>query len=1068
MRRLILILFLTVFVGFTSLMAQTKTITGTVTSSEDGNSVPGVSIVVKGTTVGTITDGSGKYSLSVPSDATHLLYSFIGMVTQEVAIGGQSVINITMESESLDLNEVVVTALGIRKSKKALGYAVSEVNTSDMERVPVIDVTEGLKGKMAGVDISSASGSPGASTNIFIRGVSSLTQSNQPLYVIDGVPMNNFSSSTTTSTASVDFGNAASDINPNDIESMSVLKGAAATSLYGSRAANGAIIITTKSGAKGAPVQVNFSSSTSLEEVGRLPYYQGVYGQGWSGTYDSRENGSWGPKMDGTMRLTGNVVDNSQRLKPFKFYENGLRDFYEYGYTAQNSLSVSGSTDLMGYYVSFANTTQDGVIPGDKDKLNRNSITFKGNGGTEKTKIDFGVTYTGKKINAVSTGQGDDAGTGKSMFQEILQNPVDMYIPMFRDYKGKFDNVDNYYTPYAQNPYFIIGENNNERKSDRINSFLNINQYLAEGLNLMWRGGLDIVSSHSKRYGALTRISSDAPNFGTAQDVAGAVIDESRTVSQFNSDLLFIYDTKIIVGGGALGIKGTFGNNINMIQQNRMKTTAKGLVIDGYYNVKNIAGAPVVLGTSYEKRVIGLYGTIDFDLNSYLFVQLTARNDWSSTLPLNNNSFFYPGVNMGFVFTDLLPDNNILSYGKLRTSYAYAGNDAPVESIGTYYRSSVIRAGGYGFTRYPVNGIAAFEKATIMGNPNLSPEISKEFEIGFDLRFFSNRLAVDLSYYNKITDDLIMEATTAPSSGFNTLTSNLGQIENSGIELMLNGSVVKKDNFNWNITYIFTKSNTVLNSLSAELGVNEYIINSAYQTEFVAIPGEQLGQFRIPDYKRDPDGHIIVGSDNGFPLEGDKRMMGSIVPDYKMSLGNTLSYKDLSLSFLIDYQKGGQMYSYTSSITFWSGNNEQSLTNLRRPYVIPNSVIEVEDGVDGDGKPIYKYLENSTPVNNNWHEYYSGNTNRPIEEKRIIEKTYLKLRDVSLSYNLPSAVVNKIGLSSSSISIYGRNLFLWTPAGNSFVDPETSTYGNDLYGMFGEFAGAPSTRSYGVKLNVTF
>ncbi|MCK5906134.1 MAG: TonB-dependent receptor, partial [Flavobacteriales bacterium] len=721
-----------------------------------------------------------------------------------------------------------------------------------------------------------------------------------------------------------------------------------------------------------------------------------------------------------------------------------------------NSVAVSGGTDLMGYYLSYANTHQDGVIPGDKDKLNRNTLTFKGNGGTEKVKFDFGATYTGKKISAVSTGQGDDAGAGKSIFQEILQNTVDMYIPMFRDYESKFDNLDNYYTPYAQNPYFIVNENGNDMQSHTINSYINFNAELAKGLNLMWRGGLDVSNTFSKRYGAIAKITDGAHN-ASAQSVAGAVTDEQKSLAQYNSDLILTYNTAFdLSGDDVINFGATIGNNINQIDYSRSTTNSKGLVVPNYYNVANISGSANVSSYEYRKRTMGLYGTLDFDFNSFLFLQLTARNDWSSTLPTDNNSFFYPGVNMGFVFTDLLPDSDAFTYGKLRASYALAGNDAPVHALNAYYSPAYIGA-YYGATAYPVGGVAAYEQGNLLGNPNLSPEISTEIEFGGDFRFFNNRLGLDVAYYKKVTDDLIMQADIASSSGYTAQTTNLGKITNTGIEVLLTGTPVQTDNFNWDMTVVYTKSNTILDELSKELGVEEYVIYSAYQTEFVAIPGEQLGQFRIPDYKRNDAGQIIVG-DNGLPLEGDKINYASSVPDFKASLGNTFTYKDLSLSFMFDYQKGGYMYSYTSSITFWSGNNEQSLTNDRRPYVIPNSV--QENGAGG-------FVENSTPIHNNWHEYYSGNTNRPIESTRIIEKTYLKLRDASLSYNL-TKVAKKIGLDNASVSIFGRNLFLWTPASNSFVDPETSTYGNDLRGMFGEFGGAPSTRSYGMKLNLSF
>jgi TonB-linked SusC/RagA family outer membrane protein len=882
------------------------------------------------------------------------------------------------------------------------------------------------------------------------------------------VPVNNeyLSGNSTTGaktvTRAIDFGNAASDINPADIESMNILKGAAATSLYGSRAANGAIIITTKSGKKNQDLKVNFSSSASINDVGRLPYYQNKFGQGWSGLFAYEENGSWGPLLDGEDRLIGNEVDNSQRVMPFEYQENSLRDFYEYGYSLNNSISLSGGGDKIGYYASYANTKQDGIVPGPVDILDRNSFTFKANGGSEYTKINFSTSYINKKIKAVATGQSDDAGGGKVLYQELLQNPVNHYIPLYRDYNNKFDNLDNYYTPYSQNPYFIINENGNDFKQDRLISNINIEQKIIDNLSVSWRGGMDHYSNFYKDYGALTRLTPGSPNYKLATPVAGATTEEARTVTQLNSDFFINYNGLFKVAQNSLEYNVIIGNNINQRYSKRTTTIARGLVVPEYYNVANIKGSADVSTYEYMRRTVGLFATVSLNLNNYLFTQITARNDWSSTLPKENNSFFYPGINLGFIFSEFIPKNKVFTYGKLRGGYALAGNDGPVYALESYYSSAVIRNGGYGVTKYPVGGVPAFEKSQLLGNPNLSNELSKEFEIGTDIRLFSNRIGVDVAYYNKKTTDLIFTTNIAASTGYGQQVANLGQITNSGVEVKLDLTPVKIADFKWDLTYMFTKNNTVLDKLSDELGVTEYVINGVFETEFVAIPGKQLGQFRVPDYKYSPSGKIVVG-DNGLPLEGDKILIASSVPDYKMSLMNTFSYKGVSLYALIDYQKGGYMYSYTADMVFWTGNTEQSVINDRKPWVIPNSVKEI---TASDGT--VTYVENSTPIHNNWEDYYSSNTNKPIEAKRIIDKTYLKLRELSINYSLPASVLSKLRLASLNVGLYGSNLFLWTPSDNSFVDPETSTYGNGIEGLFGEFGGAPSVRNYGIKLNLSF
>jgi len=1054
--------------GISEAYAQQKTITGTVTSVDGGITLPGVTVVVKGTMVGTITDINGIYKINIPENRDIVIFSFVGMKTIEKQIGNVNIVNVVMEPDVIGVDEVVVTALGIKKSKKALGYAVSEIKADDLDKVQVIDATKALQGRVAGVDVSSSSGAPGSSTRVIVRGVSSITQSNQPLYVVDGIPINNeFNSGNSTSgvksvTRSMDFGNGASDINPSDIESINILKGAAATSLYGSRAANGAIIITTKSGAKNQDLKINFSSSSSFSNVGRLPYYQRKFGQGWSGLFAYEENGSWGPLLDGRNRLIGNEVDNMQRVMPFEYQDNSLRDFYEYGYSLNNSISLSGGGDKIGYFASYTNVKQDGIVPGPVDILDRNTLTFKANGGTDKTKISFSTSYVNKKVSAVATGQSDDAGAGKVLFQELLQNPVNHYIPLYRDYKGIFDNIDNYYTPYAQNPYFIVNENGNNFVQDRIISSVNIEQKIIDKLKISWRGGVDHYSNFYKDYGAMTRLTKGSPNYALATPVAGATTEEARMVTQLNSDIFLNYDGVLDVGNNSLEYGIILGNNINQRYSKRTTTIAKGLVVPEYYNVTNIKGSADVSTYEYLRRSVGLFATVSLNFNNYLFTQITARNDWSSTLPKNNNSFFYPGINLGFIFSEFIPKNRVLTYGKLRGGYAFAGNDGPVYALDSYYSSAVIRNGGYGETRYPVGGVPAFEKSQLLGNPNLSNELSKEFEIGTDMRFLNNKIGLDIAYYNKKTTDLIFTTNIAASTGFRQQVANLGQITNSGIEFKLDLTPVKTSSFRWDLTYMYTKNNTILDKLSEEYGVSEYIINGIFETEFVAIPGKQLGQFRIPDYKYTPNGKIIVG-DNGLPLEGDKVLIASSIPDYKMSLINTLTFKGVRLSALVDYQNGGYMYSYTADMVYWTGNTEQSLINDRRPWVIPNTVKEVI-GKNGD----ITYVENSTPVYNNWEDYYSSNTNKPIEEKRIIDKTYLKLRELSLNYTLPDKIVKKIKLTSLNIGVFGSNLFLWTPVSNSFIDPETTTYGNGIEGLFGEFGGAPSVRSYGVKLNLIF
>jgi len=698
------------FVGMSTLLAQTKQITGRVTSAEDGVPIPGVSVSVKGTTTGTITDADGNFNLTVPGNEV-LVFSFVGMKAKEVPITAETVYNVSLETITIGVEEVVVTAMGIKRDKKALGYSVSEFSGEDFGDVGNDDATKALQGKVAGVSISAGSGAPGAATRVLVRGLSSITGSNQPLYVVDGVPINNsFSSGNATENsmnvnAKVDFGNSASDINPADIETISVLKGAAASNLYGSRAANGVIMITTKKGAKNNDLIVNFSSSSAFTDVGRLPYFQKKFGQGWSGTYDSKENGSWGPIMDGKDRLTGYVVDHEQQVAPFSYKKDGIRDVYEYGYALINTVALSGGNNMMGWYASATNSTNDGVLPGAVDILNRNTLTFKGNGGTEKTKFNFGMTYINRVNKTIPTGQGDDAGTGAVIYSDILYQPVNHYLPDYRDYNYKFNNLDNYYNGYAQNPYFTLNETGAKADQNRIIANLNISQKIIEGLDISFTGGLDTYSQFSKVHGAVAKVTPGSNNDGTINDVAGGVKEEAKYQTQLNSDLIVSYRNETDLFGGQLKYSLLFGNNINQRSFKRDNIVSKGLVVPGYYNVGNISGSAEVYTNEYMRRLVGVFGQLGLEFNDFLFVNLQARNDWSSTLPIDNNSFFYPGATLGFIFSDLLPKNKTLSYGKFRLSYALAGNDAAPFMTSEIYRPSILRAGGFGFTNYPVGGI---------------------------------------------------------------------------------------------------------------------------------------------------------------------------------------------------------------------------------------------------------------------------------------------------------------------------------------------------------------------------
>ena len=1055
MKRITSMLVCLMLFGSIAIHAQDIQIKGTVTSAEDGSPVPGVSVVIKGTKTGMATDVNGTYSLTAPSDAT-LVFSAVGMKQQEVPVAGQTTINVTMETEVVGLEEVVVTALGIKRSEKALGYAATQVTSEEITKSRTNSALNSLQGKIAGVNVSTASGAPGASTKVILRGYSSLTGSNEPLFVLDGVPINNSASNFMDPNNSVnrtqDFGNRINDINPDDIESMTVLKGAAATAQYGSRAANGVIVITTKSGSLNQKLSVDFTSSYMASTPLRLPQLQNSFGQGWNGHFAFEENGSWGPPLDGKERLWGNVVDNSQQLKPFSAQKNNLKDFYEVGSTFMNSLSVSGGTDIATYYLSYNNTTENGVVPGDHDSYKRNTITLKGDIKGKKLTSSANISYINKKSSYVTTGQGGD---GTTVFQEIIQIPRDMSIVDFSDYNYKFNNLDNYFTVYAQNPYFALNENGDAFNEDRVYGNLDFDYELTKWLKARYRIGTDVSNDQLSDWVAIAKTDPESPNASQTQ-IPGAVTERARLARETNSDLYLISTNKVSSG---LTINGLLGYNVNERYFKNSYAYGSSLNVPGFYKLENATEFPIPPSvTESKRRLYGVLAQVDFDYKGYLYLSLGARNDWSSTLPENNNSFFYPTANASFVFTDVIEGlKPLLSFGKLRASWGKTGNDAPPYSVKSVFTPGNIYL-PFGQIAFPFAGVNAFEVSNQIGNPELSPELTQEYEFGGDLRFFNSRVNFDIAYYNRITTKQILAVPIATTSGYTTQVKNFGKVRNRGIELMVNLIPVRTSNLNWNIT--LTYSNNQNEVIELTKGLEKVVLTSVYGIDFVAIPGKPLGTFlgHAPDM--DDQGRIIVNA-SGIPTTAaDKVEYGNIQPKYLAGITTGLGYKNLSFTCSFDIREGGLMYSYTKRLNFFVGNATNTLYNDRQPWLVPNSVMD-----DGTGN----YVENTVPIDvATVADYWNQTQNNMISRDHIIDRSYVKLREVVLSYNLPKKAVTKIKLSDIQISLIGRNLLLWTPKENNIIDPEITTFGNDLLGDFGEFAAGPTIRSFGGSIKLSF
>ncbi len=1056
MKKLCAFLACFVFVGVSLLQAQTVQITGTVSSAEEGP-LPGVSIIVKGTTVGTTTDGVGSYSINVPANATILTFSFMGYKAQDVAIAGRKVIDVVLEMDALALEEIVVTAIGIKRAEKTLGYAASSFGSDDLSKARESSVLNSLQGKIAGVVITGAGGTPGASTKVILRGYSSLSGSNNPLYIVDGTPIDNG----TAIGNGTDFGNGANSINPDDVENVTILKGAAATALYGSRAANGVIMITTKSGKSGKGIKVDYTTNYTYSNQLRLPQFQNVFGQGWSGHFAFEENGSWGPKFDGKDRLWGAVYNNSQQVKPFSALESNVADFYEGGAGYTNTVSLSGGDENKNIYFSYSNNSEDGVLPYDFDKITRNTFNAKGEIVLDKLTLKTSANFITRGGSLPPDGRGG-SNAAANLFSELLQIPRDISIVDQKDYlTNPFATEDYYFTWYAANPYYALQENLNKYKDNRFFGNSEVSYEFIPKLKGTFRIGTDVTNYSRRDWEAILLYTPGSyNNLAAKKENPGFYSELVGDRKEVSADVILQYEKKI---SDDFQVNALGGYNINERSGKSIYSEINSLEIPFWYNIKNSPNAATTTTYEYLRRSYSVFGQLDFDYKNFAFLSVVARNDWSSTLPEANNSFFYPGVNTSFILSDAIPSlkSDIVSFAKVRASWGKTGNDASVYQINSVFAQSEV-FNPFGNLLFPINGVNAFEVGNTIGNSKLQPEISTEWEVGADFRFFNSRLNFDVAYYNKFTTDQIYTVPLATSSGYTTQTMNIGEISNKGIELMVTLVPVIVNDFKWSINATYTKNTNKVESLKENLP--QVILASAYDVDFVAKEGYPLGVFMGPVAEETPDGRIVVGAD-GMPLiKTDKGMYGNAQNDFVMGITNTLKYKSLAFGFTFDIREGGLIYSGTSDLQYFVGNATQSLYNDRQPFIIPNSVAGTQ-AADGT----WTYTENTTVIDmNNVNAYYYHTKNKLGNRSRVFDRSYVKLREMYISYSIPKKILGNLPVEKIEVSAFGKNLLLWTAEENNFIDPEVSSWGNDLAGDFGEFRTNPTIRNFGLSLKASF
>jgi TonB-linked SusC/RagA family outer membrane protein len=1060
----LLILFL--LISCNLLTAQTKVITGTVKGSEDSMPVIGCTVQLKGTNTGTTTDINGKYSLTVHQTATTLLFSFIGMKSQEVEIGARTIVDVSLQSELVGLNEVVVTALGIKRSEKSIGYSASTVKSDEINTAKAPSLITGLQGKVAGLSISSGGGT-GSSQKVYIRGVSSFTGNNQPLYVINGVPMsNNFAGNDLTNN-SVDFGNQANDINPEDVESITVLKGASATALYGSRAANGVIMITTKRGDRQGKITVVYNGSVTASEILRTPQTQQNYGQGWP-YWDPAENGSWGPKLDGRINVWGaystdwygpgfippRYSEYKVMKKPFSYVKNQMRDFYERGMEYTNNISISGGDDRNSFALSYGNTYSDGVIPTDADLYKRNIFSFRGDHRYEKFSASYDVTYVRKDIKALTSGQGSN---GATMFQELTQIPVDIPLTQQKDYNSMYYNIDNYFTLYAENPYWVIDHNGNTYQDDRVYGKIELTYNVIKNTRLLGRLGGDFTNSRQRSFNAIAKIAPESWNYGPKTDQPGTYDELNTYNGQIDVSGLLSGDYRLMED---FRLNAVAGINYNTINYYSADAFLYGLSVPNWFSLSNGSDKPVTTSTKSKRNLIGALGQFDLSYKEWAFATLSLRNDWSSTLPPGKNSYFYAGINGALLLTEAFPalkNGNILDYAKIRAAWGQTGNDAPVyRTYGKYIPTNINL--GFGNLNMPIGGVLGMSLSNLEGNINLKPEITTDIEIGTELKFFKNRIGIDLAYYLKSTKDQIISSSVAPETRFTAFTRNVGQVDNKGIEAQLSLVPIETKAFKWEIGATYSRNRSKVVKLWGD--VKEYRITGAWDADFVAIIGQPLGVFKVPQAATTADGQVIVNS-VGRPLIDpvNKKIVGSREPKFVLGFNNRFTFKGISLSTVLDYREGGKFWCNTAQTLAFNGNSPLTVYNERQPFLVPNSVRMLGGN----------YVENDIPIlGTEMYSYYNYGTNILMFENMILDKTFVKLRELTLSYSIPSKILNRAPFKALEVSVVGRNLLMWTPNTNNFVDPEATNFGNDLLSDFGEFSAGPTSRFVGANIKITF
>jgi TonB-linked SusC/RagA family outer membrane protein len=1015
--------------------------------------VIGASVNIKGTTHGVLTDFDGKFYFQTGQKLPYtLIVSFLGYKKVETVVSENSVvINLTQEPNAL--SEVVVTALGISKEKKSLGYTTQSLKNKEIADTKETNFLNSLSGKLAGVRITNSQGDMGSS-RIIIRGETSISGNNQPLFVVDGIPVDNSQlNSVGGVSASRDFRNAIADLNPQDIETLTVLKGPNAAALYGSRAAHGVVLITTKSGKGNNGLGVTFNTGVTISQVATLPKFQNGYGQGSNGLFsyvDGKGGGindgvdeSWGPKLDG--RLIPQFYSNGQAV-PFVAHPNNVKDYFNTGITLDNSISVAQSNDKADFRLGVNNQKQTGVVP--NSEINKTNFTVNTNYQISKN-VKVGVTANYVVTDAPALPGGPSGGRAAGVMLQFIWFGRQVDTDQLRNNRDV-----NWNNSYYSNPYWNAYYNTTSQQRNRIIGDIHLDAKLAEGLNFKFRTGVDYYNDRRKY----------TIKYGTNGTPFGSYAEDAYTVSERNTEGIFTY-TKKLSDDFSLDALGGFNIRNHSDANNYQK--APRLAVPDLYTLTN-SRDPLTSSNSLSRlRVYSAYASAQLGYKNYAYLNLTARNDWSSTLPSSNRSYFYPSVNGSLILSEALNlKGNTLDLLKLRAGWSEVGNDADPYQLSTVYNFQ---------TAFDGNPIQTSSQKKL--NENLKPETTRSTELGLEASFWKNRLHFDFAYYNTNSFDQILEIKTTASSGYNSQLINAGKINNNGVEIQLDGSPIQTEKFKWNVGVNYSKNTSKVEVLDYDKQIQNYTIASSGGVDVLASVGQAYGALYGTAYLRDANGNIVVDS-KGLPkADPQKKVLGHYTPDFIGGITNTLTYKNLEFSFLVDASVGGEIFSGTNRTGTYTGvlaetlagrdaaNGGLSYYNVGTTKTLltgaaPAGTTVYDNGVIFDG--VY---ENGTPNTQviSAQEYHKASYN--IGEAFIYSSTFVKLREVKLAYNFNKSFAKKLGLQGASITAVGRNLFfIYKDAPN--IDPETAFNTGNGQGL--ESLALPTTRNFSLNVNLKF